>query len=67
MGAGNGSRPVADIRCHSCGKRVGRDEGNRVVVRMGREEIRIYQAAAIGITCPRCGKSQDMPAGLTKA
>ncbi len=63
---GAGSSKVGDaIRCHSCHKVLGQDEGNRVVVKDGKGEVRVYQASAIGFTCPRCGGRQDR-GGLDK-
>ena len=56
-----------EIRCSSCGRLLAmRPAPGLVEVKAGGREVRIYQAPAIGFTCDRCRRKEDIPGVLTE-
>lgn len=51
---------TTDIRCPGCGKLFAKNSDGVLEVRDGDKGLRIYGSVAVGIDCPRCGKSSDL-------
>ncbi len=51
---------MTDIRCSSCNKLLGKQNGQKVEIKHGSQSLRVHGQGIVMLDCPRCKSTRDI-------